>query len=79
MNMLGKQSLRACEFKKLTQHPLTGLCRAGASYDSEVIAAICDLDVESALDMSQMFIELAAEVGEPGVVFRLQHQVSTDY
>ena len=43
--------------------------------DPEAVSAAGDFDVEAALDLANVFVELAAEIGEPTVVGRLQDDV----
>jgi hypothetical protein len=48
----------------------------GFSGHSETIAMTCDLNIEALLDLSQMFIKLAAKVGEAAVIGGLENNVS---
>lgn len=76
--MLWKQSFRVGQLEQLAQHAFARLRGARRTDDSKVITAISDLDIEPSLDMTQMLIELTAEIGEPGVIFRLQNQIPAD-
>jgi hypothetical protein len=49
--------------------------RRGAD-DPETIAAIIDFDTKALLDLSQMLVELPAQIREPLVVGGLQQQIN---
>ncbi len=48
----------------------------GLSGHSKAIATTGDLNIEATLDLSQMFIKLAAKIGEAAVIGGLENNVS---
>lgn len=66
------------QLKQLTQNLLAGLRVVGPANNPEVIATVCNLDIKTALNVAEVFVELTDEVSEPGVIFRLQYQVPAD-
>ena len=57
------------------QHVAAELCRTRKTGDAEVIATTCDFYVEAALDLPQVFIELAAKIGQTSIVGGLENKV----
>ena len=49
---------------------------AGLAGDTESITAACDLDIETALYLPQVFIKLTAEIGETVIIGGLEDNVS---
>jgi len=60
---------------QVLQHP-GGRPDAGSGPgQTEAIAAVVDSYAEALLNMAQVFVELATEVGKPGVVGRLENDL----
>ena len=57
------------------QHVATELSSPRLSGYAKVVTAACDLDIEAAFDLPQVFIELAAEIGQTGIIGRLENYV----
>ncbi len=49
---------------------------AGFSGHPKTVATTGDLDIEATLDLSQVFIKLAAKIGEAAVIGGLENNVS---
>ena len=78
MHALGIKALRGGKRKQRLQDVAAGTCCAGISGYSESIAATGDVDVEPALDLSKVFVELPAQVGEAVIVGGLENDVPAD-
>ena len=78
MDVFRFEPLAVRHLEQLTQHALTGARGVFCADDSEMVTAIGDFDIEPALDLTKVFVELAAQVGEPGIVLGLEYQVAAD-
>ena len=41
----------------------------------EMVSAVIDLNPQSPLDLTQMFVQLTTEVCQPVIIFRAEHQI----
>ncbi len=57
------------------QHFRAGTSCLRLSYKMKVIAAVIDLQTQASLDLAQILIQLATEIGQPVIVFRGEYQV----
>jgi len=69
------QVLVVRHLKQGQQHVAPYLGSAGLSGNSKAIAMTGDLNVEASLDLSQVFIKLAAEICEAAVIGGLENNV----
>jgi hypothetical protein len=72
---LGIQTLVVRHLKQGQQHVAPCLGGAGLSGYAKAIAMTGNLNIEAFLDLSQMFIKLAAKIGEAAVVGGLENDV----
>jgi len=75
MHSLGIQALAAGDLEQGTNNIGPGLGGTGHAGHAKAITAAGDFNVESAFDLAQVLIELAAKIGEPTVVGGLQDDV----
>ena len=66
---------RSGHVEQRMQYVAAKLGSTGLAGNAKVIAAACDLDIEAAFDLPQVFIELAAEIGQTGIVGGLENDV----
>jgi len=72
MHPLGCQRFGRRRGIQIPQHAVGSWQQFILAEDAEVVAAMVDLHAQSAFDLLQMLIELAAQVRQPLVVERLQ-------
>jgi hypothetical protein len=75
MNSLGREDLSDSLGIEILEQLLAEAYALRIADQTEVDAAIADLDAKSTLQLAQMLIELAAEIGEPHVVGGLELQI----
>jgi hypothetical protein len=68
MNALGIESLIFCHLKQRMNDVAANLRGTRIAGNPEVVSAASDFNVEAAFDLSQMLIELSAEIGQTVVV-----------
>ena len=78
MHALRVEVLATRQLEQGAQHVAAGVGRTGLARDAKSIAAPRDFHVESALDLSEVFVELTAQVGEAVVVGGLENYVPAD-
>ena len=76
--MLGFEPFAIGHLKQLAQDPLALARSRLRANDPEMIATVCDFDVEATLDLTKVLVELAAEIGEPGIILGLEYQIAAD-
>jgi hypothetical protein len=69
------ESLAICHLEQRLQNVAAYLRRARLPSDTKTIATTGNLDIEAAFDLPQVFIKLAAKVGQALVIGRLEDQV----
>jgi hypothetical protein len=62
-------------FEQCVKNVTTDLGRTRLSGDAKMIATACDFYIEAAFDLPQVFIELAAEIGQTSIVGGLENYV----
>jgi hypothetical protein len=72
---LGIQVLVVRHLKQGQQDITSDLSSARLSGNPEAIAMTGDLNIEASLDLSQVFIKLAAKIGEAAVIGGLENNV----
>ena len=75
MHTFRVKTLTIRQLEQRLQHVATDLRRAGLSRYAKAIAAAGNIYVEAAFDLPQVFIELAAQVGQALVVSGLEDYV----
>jgi hypothetical protein len=60
---------------ELAQHAFGGAHRVPRAGDAEDVAAVGDLDAEAQLDLAQVLVERAGEVGKPTTVGRFEREI----
>ncbi len=75
MDALGVESFGTCHLEQGQQHVAAHLGGTGLARYTKSITATGDLYIESTLDLAQVFIKLAAEIGEAAVVGGLENDV----
>ena len=70
------QALLVRHIEQRVQHVAAELGGSRLTGYAKVITAACDLDIEAALDLPQVFIELATQIGQTGIVGGLENDVS---
>jgi len=75
VHALGIEALAIRHFEKPVQYVAAELRRARLPGDAKVIAAAGDFHIEAAFDLPQVFIELAAEIGQTVVVGGLENDI----
>jgi hypothetical protein len=75
VHTFGVESFVISQLEQFRQHITANFRRARLARDAKTIAATRNLDVEAALDLSQVFIKLTAQVGEAVVVGGLENYV----
>ena len=75
MHTLGIKVLATGQVEQRPQY--IGALRRGLGLTgyTKAIASIGDIDTEASFDLPQVFVELAAEIGQPGIVGGLQDDV----
>lgn len=61
--------------KQLAQYVAANLCRTRKSGNPETITPTGDFDIKAALNLPQVFIKLAAEVGKAAIIGWLEDEV----
>jgi hypothetical protein len=75
MHPLTVQVLLASELKERTNNVGAQSGGARLSGDSETVSAAGDFDVQAAFDLSQVLVELSAQVGQTAVIGGFQDYV----
>jgi hypothetical protein len=78
MDALCIERLFACQFEKGLQYVATNLGGAGPPGYPKVIAVTGDLDIEAALDLAQVFIELTAQICKAVIVGGFEDDIPGD-
>jgi hypothetical protein len=76
VHALGIEPFPARHLEQRLDDVAADLGRARLAGDAEMIAATRDLDAESLFDLSQVFVELAAEIGQAFVIGGFQDHVA---
>ncbi len=75
MHTFRVKTLTVRQLEQRLQHVATDLCRSGLSRYAKAVAAAGNINIEAAFDLPQVFIELAAQVGQALVVSGLEDYV----
>lgn len=75
MHTFRVKTLTVRQLEQRLQHVATDLCCARLSRYAKAVAAAGNIHVEAAFDLPQVFIELAAQVGQALVVGGLEDYV----
>ena len=75
MNTLRIESFPARQLKQGRQHITTNVRRARPTCDTEVVATTGYFHAQASFNLSKMFVELAAEVGQTLIIGGLKNDV----
>ena len=75
MHAFGIQAFRVRHIEQTVQHVTTELRGARLPGDTKMIATACDINIEAAFNLPQVFIELAAKIGQTSIVGGLENDV----
>ncbi len=62
-------------FEKRPNHVTTDFCSTRLPGNTETVATACDFNIETAFDLAEVLVKLAAEVGQTTVVDGFQDDV----
>ena len=75
MHALGVEALTIRHYEKLVQHVAAELGRTRLPCNSKMVTATGDFDIEAAFYLPQVFVKLAAKVGETAVIGWLENDI----
>jgi hypothetical protein len=75
MDALGIEALAIRHSEKPVQHIAAELGRARLAGDAKMVTTTGDLYIEAALDLPQVFVKLAAKIGQAAVVGGLENDI----
>jgi len=75
VHALGVEALTIRHYEKLVQHVAAELGRTRLPCNSKVVTATGDFDIEAAFYLPQVFVKLAAKVGETAVIGWLENDI----
>ena len=75
VHALGIEALAVRHLEQAVEHIASDLRGTRLPGDSKMVSAACDFYIEAAFDLPQVFIELAAEIGQAIIVGGLENYV----
>ena len=75
MHAFGIEALAVRHAEEPVQHIAAELCRARLSGYAKMVTTTGNFDIEAAFDLPQVFVELAAKIGQAAIVGGLENDI----
>jgi hypothetical protein len=75
VHTFGIESLAVCHLEQRLQYVAAYLCCARWPGDTKAVAATGYFNIKAPFDLPQVFVKLAAEIGQAMIIGRLEDQV----